>query len=93
MKRHSTRKCESGFAPIELPLILFLLGVFGIIGAWLFHHFGHPLPWYAWPLAFLSLPVLLLSAALISFWREQRRNPEAFRRIEKGKRNETPPRD
>jgi len=93
MKRHSTRKCESGFAPIELPLILFLLGVFGIIGAWLFHHFGHPLPWYAWPLAFLSLPVLLLSAALISFWREQRRNPEAFRRIEKGKRNETQPRD
>jgi protein-S-isoprenylcysteine O-methyltransferase Ste14 len=93
VKRPLQTRSQSGFAPIELPLILFLLGVFGVFGAWLFHHFRHPLPWYAWPVAFLSLPVLLMSVALISFWREQRRNPGNFRRIEKRKRNDTPPRD
>jgi len=91
VKPHLQIKSQSGFAPIELPLILLLLGVFGVVGAWLFHHFSHPLPWFAWPLAFLSLPVLLMSAALISFWREQRRSPEG--RIEKRKPNDKPPRD
>jgi hypothetical protein len=67
VKRDLRTKSQSGFAPIELPLILILLGVFGLIGAWLFHHFRHPLPWCAWPLAFLSLPLLLMSAALFLF--------------------------
>ncbi len=75
MMPHAKPKPESGFTPIELPIALLFLGVLGVLVAFLVHHFGRPLPWYAWPLSFLSLPVVAAAISLFFFWRDERRSP------------------
>ena len=79
MMPHGKMKPESGFTPIELPIALFLLGLLGVLVAFAVHHFFQPLPWYAWPLSFLSVPVLAVAIALFFFWRDERRNPGPLR--------------
>ena len=75
MMPREKKKSESAFTPIELPIALFFLGVLGVVLALLIHFFARPLPWYAWPLSFLSVPVVAVVTALLFFWRHQRRNP------------------
>ena len=41
-----------GFALIELPVVLFLFGLVGLVVAWVVTLFPEPLPWYGWLTAF-----------------------------------------
>ena len=94
MMPHGKTKPDSGFTPIELPIALFLLGLLGVLVAFAVHHFFQPLPWYAWPLSFLSVPVLAVAIALFFFWRDERRNPGLPRPPERlrKRRNDKPAR-
>jgi hypothetical protein len=65
---HSRR----GFALIELPLFLLFLAGGGLLVAFLFSLFSGPAPWYAWVVAAVTLPVVLLSVCFVSIAAEPR---------------------
>jgi hypothetical protein len=64
-----------GFALIELPLVLFILAVLGLLAVLAFRLIQGPVPWYAWPLGFFALPALALALCILAM-REVRNSRE-----------------
>jgi peptidoglycan/LPS O-acetylase OafA/YrhL len=68
-----------GSAIIEFPVVLLLLGLFGIAVALLIHYLIKALPWYAWPLSFLCLPVAAIAFGLSAFLADEHRQKRRSR--------------
>ena len=72
LHRDPPRNLRAGFALIELPLVLLILAVIGLVAVGSFHYFSRDVPWYAWFVGPLAPVVMLLGFAAISAWIERR---------------------
>jgi hypothetical protein len=80
------RRRRRGFAPLELPIVLLLLVLGGLLVAFVFSFFVGPVPWYAWIAAGLTLPIAasVMSVVLICIERlATRREARETQRREK----------
>jgi hypothetical protein len=59
-------RTRSAFAPIELPMVLCVFFLSGLLIAFVFSRFSGPAPWHAWLICGLILPVGLLVLAGVS---------------------------
>ena len=58
---------RSAFALIELPVVVLLLILAGLLVAFIFSFFTGPAPWYAWVIAGLTLPAITALIGVVTF--------------------------
>lgn len=68
MKRIKSANAARGFILFELPLVLLILGLMGVVIVAVARYFAGNIAWYWWVSGFLSLPIAALSLGFVIDW-------------------------